>query len=311
MTYKGSQVLITGANGVIGRALTEELASAGYGSVRGVGSRDADLTDTAAAVELFEQVQPDLVFHLAARVYGIMGNQANRAAAFLDNTRINTNVIDAAQRSGVRKIVAMGSVAIYADGIPAPMRETDIWNGPPHGSEAPYAHSKRAMYAQLEAFREQYGLDYAYCVSTNLYGPYDRFDENWGHVIPSLISKFHRAATRSEGVTVWGSGNVRRDFLFSRDAARAMRMIAENVSGAINLATGTTHSIRETAELIKKVSDYRGEIEWDPRMPDGQRERDYSVSRLADLGFTPDYDVERGFDATYRWFAENCVSVRR
>lgn len=304
------KVLITGSAGVIGQALVKELESAGYDKVTAISSRDADLTDYAAAREVFERVRPDVVFHLAARVYGIMGNMSNKGIAYLDNVRINTNVIEAARAVSVRKIVAMGSTAIYSDSVRLPMSEDEIWTGPPHPSEAAYAHAKRAMLAQLDAYRDQYGIDFAFCVSTNLFGPHDKFDERFGHVIPSLISKFHRGATRGEPVVVWGTGKARRDFLFSADAAAALRLVAERHSGPINLATGTSQTIREAVEALCAISGYAGEVQWDASKPDGQHLRQYDVTRLQALGFKPRYTFKDGLARTFEWYAENVGRAR-
>ena len=205
----------------------------------------------------------------------------------------------------------MGSAAIYSDIVGLPMREHDIWLGPPHGSEAGYAHAKRGMLAQLQAYQDQYGLDYAYCVSTNLFGPHDRFNEQQGHVLPSLISKFHRAAQERSAVTVWGSGTPRRDFLYSKDAARALRLIAEKFTGPINLATGNSVSIHETAELIRSIADPAIEIKWDRSKPDGQRLRDYDVSKLKALGFVPGFTLKAALEETYGWYSHNFARVRR
>jgi GDP-L-fucose synthase len=174
--------LITGASGVIGVAVNDRLLSEGYETVP-VASKDADLTDAAATNHLFDEVQPNYVIHLAARVHGLMGNLRRQGSMFYDNSRINNNVVEAARVSGVTKLVAMGSVAMYSDTVRLPMVETDIWDGAPHASEAGYAHAKRAMLAQLDAYKDQYDLDYAFALSTNLFGPRDRFDETNGHVL--------------------------------------------------------------------------------------------------------------------------------
>lgn len=309
--WKTAPVLLTGASGVIGVALAEELRRSGYDTVITTSSRDADLTDQREAARLLRSVRPSLVFHLAARVYGIMGNIKNKGQAYFDNVRINTNVVEAAREAGVEKIVAMGSTAIYSDIVPLPMSEKDIWLGPPHPSEAAYAHAKRGMLAHLEAYHSQYGLDFAFCISTNLFGPGDKFDEQFGHVIPSLISKFHRAVTEGSAVEVWGTGSPQRDFLYAKDAARAMRLVAEQYTGPINLATGIPVSIREAVETLREISRYRGEVLWDRSKPDGQKLRDYNIDTLRNLGFEPQYRFSEAMQETYDWYADAAGQVRR
>jgi GDP-L-fucose synthase len=311
MTASEERVLITGAGGVIGQALKKELEEAGYSNVISITSRDVDLRQQGATERALESFLPTLVFHLAARVYGIMGNMSNRGIAYLDNVRINTNVVDAARKTGCRKLIAMGSTAIYSDRVRLPMSEEEIWVGEPHHSEAPYAHSKRGMLAQLEAYKEQYGMDYAFCVSTNLFGPHDKFDEKFGHVIPSLISKFHRATAQRHPLSVWGTGKAERDFLFSSDAAYALRLVAEKHSGAINIATGSSYTIRHTVDTLCRISGYRGAIEWDATKPDGQQMRAYDVSRLTALGFKPKFSFEDALAATYDWYCNNVGSARK
>ncbi len=303
-------ILVTGAGGVIGTALVAELTAHG-GHVVALTRRDVDLTDFRATVALFQACRPAVVYHLAAHVSGIMGNLRAQGTAYFDNTLINTNTIEAARLAGARKVVVMGSAAIYSDDVAIPMREEDVWRGAPHGSEAGYAHAKRGMLAQLQAYWDQYGLDYAYCISTNLFGPHDRFDEQQGHVLPSLISKFHRAVRDGTPVTVWGSGRPKRDFLYAADAARAMRLIGESFNGTINLASGTAVSIQETAELIGRVTGYAGAIGWDRGKPDGQQLRGYDVSKLRALGFSPRYSLEAALAETCRWYAGNVALVRR
>jgi GDP-L-fucose synthase len=303
------KIVVTGASGLMGRALVAELETTGA-EIVALSSKDADLTDASAAEALFARHRPELVYHLAARVSGIMGNLRTQGQAYLDNARINTNVVEAARRAGARKFVAMGSAAIYSDIVALPMREEDVWAGPPHASEAGYAHAKRGMLAQLEAYRNQWGLDFAYCISTNLFGPHDRFDEAYGHVLPSLVSKFHRAAREGSAPIVWGSGEPRRDFLYAADAARAMRMIGEGFTGAINLASGTEVSIREVATLLAEIAGC-GDITWDRSKPDGQKLRAYDVTKLRALGFTPAHDLRSGLERTYQWYATHSDRARR
>jgi GDP-L-fucose synthase len=304
-------ILVTGASGVIGTALVAELKRNAADEVFGIRFSDVDLCDLGQTVAAFKSWKPEIVYHLAARVYGLMGNQAHKAASFRDNILINTNVIEASRLSGTRKIVAMGSTAAYSDATPLPMREDDIWIGPPHSSEAAYGHAKRAMLVQLEAYYEDYGLDFAYCISTNLFGPGDRFDEKYGHVIPSLVSKIHRAKKSGTPLTVWGSGKPQRDFLYAKDAARAMRLIGEAHHGAINLATANTCSIAEMVSCLAEVADFRGDIVWDSHKPDGQLARQYDVSRLRSLGFAPQYSLKDALRETYQWYGANYPNVRR
>lgn len=306
-----NRILVTGATGLVGHALIDELRANGCVDVFAPSRQDCDLCDQKAVENLMATIRPTVVYHLAARVAGIMGNINNAAGAYVDNIRINTNVIDAAYKAGVSKIVAMGTTATYSDMAPLPMQEEDIWLGPPHESEAAYGHAKRAMLAQLQAYNKQYGLKYAYCISTNLYGPGDKFDEQNGHVLPSLISKFHRAMTNGGSVTVWGDGSPQRDFLFSQDAAKALCLIAEKGEGAINLATGIYVSIRDLVYLLADVVGFDGEIVWDKEKPNGQMLRQYSTEKLKSLDFQPNYSLREGLEKTYEWFVGNLESVRR
>lgn len=306
-----SKFLVTGASGLMGHALVDELRANAAGQVVGVTSRDVDLTDFEATRRFFAAAKPDVVYHLAARVFGVMGNLRAQGQGYLDNMRMNTNVVEAARLAGATKVVAMGSAAIYSDTVALPMSEEQIWNGPPHSSEAGYAHAKRGMLAHLEAYRDQYGLDYAYCVSTNLFGPHDRFDEQFGHVLPSLLSKFLRANRTGGGVTIWGSGTPQRDFLYSKDAALAMRMIGEGFTGPINLATGKAISIAETVQAVAEVSGFEGAVEWDRSKPDGQKLRAYDVGKLAALGFAPRYTLREALAETYAWLERNAATARR
>lgn len=311
MRFLNKPVLVTGAGGVIGRALTQELIAAGYTNVITATSKDVDFTDQSATEQFFANHRPALVFHLAARVWGIMGNMSNKGVAYLENIRINTNVVEAARLSGTVKVVAMGSTAVYSDSVTLPMSEDQIWKGAPHHSEAPYAHTKRSMLAHLEAYRDQYGLEFAFGISTNLFGPYDKFDEKFGHVIPSLISKFYRGAELGEQVSVWGTGKAERDFIYSEDAALALRLIAEQTDGPINIATGASVTIRHTVNTIKEISRFSGEVTWDASKPDGQKMREYDVSRLKALGFKPKLPFELALEKTYAWYKHNAASARK
>jgi GDP-L-fucose synthase len=241
-------ILLTGASGVIGNALIEQFERAKV-EYSVLSHAMVNLLDFEATRARFQAVAPTIVVHLAARVHGLMGNKRYPAEMFRENVLINTNVIEAAHLSGCKRIIAAGTVAAYPSNTPMPMQESSVWNGPPHGSEWAYANAKRAMLAHLEAAHVQYGISFAYPMFTNIYGPHDRFDVANGHVIPSLIAKFHEAATKGTAVEVWGTGVAERDFIFSEDAARAIMPLLSGFEGPINIASGNTIPIRQTVEI--------------------------------------------------------------
>ena len=296
---------------MVGQALVAELHRAGYGHVVSLGRADADLRDPAQAEAAVAAARPDIIYHLAARVHGIMGNLRAQAEMYLENIRINTNVVEAARLAGARKVVAMGSAAVYSDVVALPMRERDVWAGAPHGSEAAYAQAKRAMLAHLEAAHGQYGLDYVFLIATNMFGPHDRFDEQKGHVVPSLLSKFERALRTGSAVEIWGSGTPRRDFLFAADAARAIRLAGEQVTGMINLASGTTVSIAELVDMLVEVTGFSGPVLWDRTKPDGQMLRAYDTARLQALGFAPAFALPAALRQSFCWLQAHRAQARR
>jgi GDP-L-fucose synthase len=306
-----ARVLVTGGAGVLGSALQRVLAGSRVGALLVPTRADCDLLDRQAVNRLFLDFSPSLIFHLAGRVSGVQGNITFAGAAFYDNAVININVIEAARLAGCKKVVAAGTTAIYSDLVPLPMKEDDLWLGAPHGSEGPYGQAKRAMLAQLEAYAQQYGLDYGYMICTNLYGPNDRFDETYGHVVPSVISRFHNAKVQglAEAV-VWGDGTPTRDFLYADDAARAFVTVAENGFGAFNTASGESTTIRELIETVSAAAGYEGKIRWDTSKPNGQQRRAYDISRLTSLAWRPEVRLAEGVKLTYDWFSSS-TSVRR
>lgn len=315
LPYSGAgcrvRAIVTGARGMLGAALVDELNCNPNYIVVPLGRQDADLMDRVETERRFADARPDIVFHLAARVAGLGGNLAQAGRMYYENVIINTNVVEAARRAGARKVVAAGTAAIYSDLIPLPMSEGDLWLGPPHGSERAYGQAKRAMLAQLEAYRDDYGLDFTYCILTNIFGPRDNFDEAHGHVVPSLISKFHRGVISGAPVNVWGSGSAVRDFLYSCDAARAMALTAENFTGVINIASGGTISIRDLVATLRQVSGFAGDVDWDATKPDGQKQRGYDIAKLQRLGFAPAWTLAAALGETWAWYVAHAASARR
>jgi GDP-L-fucose synthase len=302
-------ILVTGCSGVLGQALLAELRLH-HENVVGLRRTDLLLEDEQATLDYFRAHRPRLVFHAAARVHGIMGNHDFPCDVYTQNIRVNTNVVEAARQWGCEKITAISTVAAYPHGTEMPIKEAYFWNGAPHYSERAYAQSKRAMLAHLEACKAQYGLDFTYPIVTNLFGPHDRFDETHGHVVPSLVSKFYRAAETGSQVQVWGTGAARRDFMFAADAAAAIVLASRAKSGALNIATGHTVAIREVVEALADIAGVT-DVVWDSTKPDGQMDRTYDVSHLIELGFQPKLSLKDALRATYDWYAANYPDVRR
>lgn len=302
-------ILVTGCSGVLGQALLAELRLH-YENVVGVRQAELDLEDPERTLNYFRQHRPRSVYHAAARVHGLMGNHDFPCDVYTQNIRINTNVVEAARQSDCEKFTAISTVAAYPHGLTLPIKETAFWDGAPHHSERAYAQSKRAMLAHLEACKAQYGLDFLYSIVTNLFGPHDRFDEIHGHVVPSLVSKFYRAAATGSGVQVWGTGGARRDFMFAADAAAAIVLASRTKSGPVNIATGETVAIRNVVDALSEITGIT-DIVWDPTKPDGQMDRTYDVSHLRELGFRPRLDLTQALRETYEWYVANYPNVRR
>ncbi len=304
-------ILITGGSGLAGINLREYLQSQGFPRILAPASPDCDLTDRQTVLHYFERNQPDYVFHMAGFVRGIMGNMRDQGEAYLKNTLINTHVVDACHKARVKKVVAMGTAAMYPDPEPGvPLAEADVWKGPPHPSEYGYAQAKRGMLAQLQAYENSYGMPYAFAFSTNLYGPHDRFNTETGHVIPSLVKKFHDAIQAKTPVTVWGDGSAHRDFLYIKDAARALHTIMDYVNGPVNLATGKAQNIRDVVNILASYTGMKEQIVWDTSKPSGYIYRAYDVSRLHAAGFTCRYTLEQALHETYDWYASHSGAVR-
>jgi GDP-L-fucose synthase len=302
-------ILVTGAGGLVGTALMARLGRSRADAIALTSRKDCDLEDFSATKALFARLKPRFVYHLAAAVYGLGGNSAFPGDQYRRNILINTHVIEAARLSGVEKIVAMGTAAIYSDGAPQPFRERDALLGAPHSSELPYATAKRAMLVQLMAYRLQYGLPYAYAIATNMYGPNDRFDTVHGHVAPSLILKFVEAADGSAPIEIWGDGSPTRDFLHAEDAAMGLALMMEKGEGAYNLASGKSHRVADlVAVLAARLPSAR--YSWDPTRPMGQLARRYDVSNLETLGFAPRFDLEQGVNMTVDWVLAHRSALR-
>lgn len=299
------KILVTGSKGLVGSAVVDLLNSRGFDNVVSAGRDDCDLVDQSQTLDFIRRIEPDYIFHSAARVYGIMGNMNNKAQSFYDNVMINTNVLHGASLAGTKKITVMGTGCIYPYPSPGlPLKEDMVFFGRPHKSEDSYAQAKRAMLAMCEAYEESYDLNWSYIVSCNLFGPRDKFDTVNGHVVPSLIKKFYDAKLVGGEVIVWGDGSARRDFLYVKDAAAAAVAIMEHGKGPINIGSSSVYSIREIVEIIANIAEMQDAVIWDASKPNGQDFRSYDLGKLDKIGFKPQFSIEEGLRETWNWYCE-------
>jgi GDP-L-fucose synthase len=281
----------------------------GAGEVVVPRSREYDLRQREAVLDLLADARPDVVIHLAAVVGGIGANQARPAEFFYDNLLMGTHLLHESWRAGVQKFVTVGTVCAYPRLTPVPFREESLWDGYPEETNAPYALAKKMLLVQGQAYRQQYGFNVIHLLPTNLYGPGDKFDLATAHVIPSLIRKCLEAKRRGdETVTAWGTGSPTREFLYVEDAAEGILLATEHYDKPepVNLGSGVEISIRELAELIAELSGFEGRIVWDTTKPDGQPRRLLDTSRAErEFGFRARTPFREGLQRTIEWYARH------
>ena len=311
---EGDRVFVAGHTGLVGSAVVRELGRLGYHNLVLRDRGELDLCEQASVDAFFAQELPQFVVLAAARVGGIRANSAFPADFIRDNLRMQTNVIDAAWRRGVRKLCFLGSSCVYPRLAPQPIPEEALLSGPLEPTNASYAVAKIAGITMCQAYRRQYGFDAITLMPANLYGPGDAFDREQAHVIPALLRRFHEARLRgNDAVTVWGTGTPRREFLHVDDLARAVVHLMREYSGdsPLNVGTGTDISIRDLAGLVREVTGFTGQIEFDPTQPDGTPRKLLDVSHVTALGWRPRIALRDGLRSTYEWFVANESRVRR
>ena len=303
------RVLVTGGSGFLGRAVLKRVRAAEPALVAAPGSDEYDLRRADDAVRLFDDVDPDLVIHLAARVGGIGANRERPADLYLDNLLMGTYVLDEARRRSTQKTVMIGTICSYPKHAEVPFSEDQLWTGYPEETNAPYGIAKLAQLAQAQANREQYGQDVIYLMPTNLYGPGDKFNAAVSHVIPALIKKCVDAHEAGEDhIVVWGTGNASREFLYVEDAADGILQAAERYDGGdpVNLGADEETWIRDLVPLIAETIGFEGEIRWDSSYPDGQPRRRVDPTRAAaEFGFKASTPLRDGLRATVDWYLAN------
>ena len=296
---------VAGHRGLVGSALVRRLRAEGYENLILRSREEVDLRDPAAVDRFFAEERPEYVFLAAAKVGGIWANATYPADFIRDNLQIQVNVIDAAYRYGIKKLVFFGSSCIYPKHAPQPLKEEYLLTGPLEPTNEAYAVAKIAGLKMLQAYRRQYGFCGICLMPTNLYGPGDNFDPQTSHVLPALIRRFHEAKVRAQRqVVVWGTGTPRREFLHVDDLADAAVFLMRHYEEErpINVGVGEDVSIRELAELVAEVVGYQGEIVFDPSKPDGTPRKLLDVSRLHGLGWRASIPLREGLRQTYEWY---------
>ena len=304
----GDRIYVAGHNGMVGSAICRKLEAEGYTNLILRSSKELDLRNQEAVEGFFASERPDIVFLAAAKVGGIVANNTYRADFLYDNLMIEANVIHNAYRSGVRKLLFLGSSCIYPKFAEQPITEEALLTGTLEPTNEPYAIAKIAGIKLCETYREQYGADFISAMPTNLYGPGDNYDLNNSHVLPAMIRKFHEAKMQGHApVTLWGDGSPLREFLHADDLASALVFLMDHYSEKqfINVGSGKEISIRDLATLIRSIVGHNGEILWDTSKPNGTPRKLMDSSRLMDLGWKPKISLEEGIKKVYDQYLEN------
>lgn len=303
-----SKILVTGGSGLVGRCFT------GDRFIKTDSRESLNLLDKNKTSSFLNDLKPEGVIHCAAKVGGVKGNMDYPAEFTYQNLMMNTNVIEEARLAGVKKLISFASTCVFPDDVEYPLSPDKIHLGPPHNSNYGYAYAKRMADIQIQSYRQQYGLNYFSVIPCNIYGPGDNYDVVNGHVIPSLIHKFYMAKEKGEDVTIWGSGNPLREFIFSEDVAKLTELLYDNYTDGVPviLSTGDEISIKDVVLLIAEIFEFKNKIHFDTEKPEGQfrKPSDNSVIRnmFPDFKFTP---IEEGLKKSINWFIDNYPNLRK
>jgi GDP-L-fucose synthase len=301
------KILVAGATGLVGSAIIRNL-NAKKANVIGISSKDVDLLDRESTFSFLKQNAPDIVIDAAARVGGIGANDNFPVDFLSDNLRIQTNLIDASHKAQVEKFIFLGSSCIYPKLAEQPIKESELLKGYLEPTNSAYAIAKIAGIELIKSYRKQYNHQWISLMPANLYGPGDNFSVSNGHVLPSLVNKFHIAKTQNlENVELWGDGSAFREFLHVDDLADAVIFCMQTFDGNehLNIGSGEEVSIKELAEMIQKVVQFNGTINWDPKMPNGTPRKILDSTNIRNLGWKPKIVLEEGIKQTYEWFTSN------
>ncbi len=306
--FHTNRFLVTGGAGFLGSFVCEKLAARGVAPSRWFVPRrsEYDLTHESDVNRLYNDAKPDVVIHLAAEVGGIGANRENPGRFFYANMAMGLHMIEHARWAGIKKFVQIGTICAYPKFTPVPFREDDLWTGYPEETNAPYGIAKKSLLVMCQSYREQYGLNAIYLLPVNLYGPRDNFDPQTSHVIPALIRKCMEARDgAADHIACWGDGSPTREFLYVEDAAEAIVLATEKYDDTdpVNLGSGCEISIKDLVQLIARLTNFRGRIEWDTTKPNGQPRRCLDVTRAKEqFGFEAKTDLEQGLRKTSDWY---------
>ncbi|WP_167552194.1 GDP-L-fucose synthase family protein [Rhodanobacter thiooxydans] len=311
---KNSKIYVAGHRGMVGSAILRRLQSAGYINLVTRTHAELDLIDQAAVSGFMQKEMPDYIFLAAAKVGGIQANNTYRADFIYQNMMVQANIVQAAYRAGVERLLFLGSSCIYPRDCPQPIREEYLLSGPLEQTNEPYAIAKIAGVKLCESYNRQYGTAYVSAMPTNLYGPNDHYDLNNSHVLPALIRKTYEAKQRADTqLVVWGSGKPRREFMYVDDMADACVFLMESKvrDGLFNVGLGTDVTIRELALTIMEVAGFTGDVIFDASKPDGTPRKLLSVDLLKALGWEAKTDLRTGIERTYRDYLETVSHADR
>ncbi|MFC1772750.1 GDP-L-fucose synthase family protein [Pseudomonadota bacterium] len=310
---KGDRIYVAGHRGLVGSAIVRRLQADGYDNLLLRTSKELDLREQAEVRAFFETERPNYVILAAARVGGILANDTYPAEFIYDNLMMEANIIDAAYRYKVKKLLALGSTCIYPKMAPQPLKEEYLLTGPLEPTNEWYAVAKIAGIKLCQAYRRQYGCHFIAAMPTNLYGPGDNFDLKNSHVLPALLRKFHAAKQKNDAsVVLWGTGKPLREFLHVDDLADACLFLLENYDGEeiVNIGVGEDLSIAELAAIVCEVVGFEGEIVYDSSKPDGTPRKLVDVSKINGLGWRAKIGLHDGVEQTYQWFLDNKAQAR-
>jgi GDP-L-fucose synthase len=302
-----AKIYVAGHRGMVGSAIWRELERQGFKNLIGRAHQELDLLDATAVSRFYAEQKPEYVFVAAAKVGGILANHEQPADFLFQNLQIQNNLIHGAWKAGVKKLLFLGSSCIYPKLAPQPLKEEYLLTGPLEPTNEWYAIAKIAGIKMCQACRRQHGCDFISAMPTNMYGPNDNYDLKTSHVLPALIRKFHEAKTRgAASVTCWGSGKPLREFLYADDLASACVFLMQRYSDEqfINVGYGSDISIRDVAEVVRRIVGFDGGIDWDTTRPDGTPRKLMDSSRLFALGWKPRIDLETGIRLAYDDFLE-------